>query len=85
MTKRIIYKNDEGGVSVIVPTPEAIELYGIDAIAQKDVPAGKPYKIIDAGDVPTDRMFRAAWTVDESALTDGVDAESNEFPEEVAA
>lgn len=30
-------------------------------VAAKDVPAGKPYKIIDAADVPTDRTFRNAW------------------------
>jgi hypothetical protein len=30
-------------------------------IAAKDVPAGKPFKIVDAADIPTDRTFRAAW------------------------
>jgi hypothetical protein len=58
---RIIYKNDEGGVSVIIPSPEALEQYGIQAIAIKDVPAGKPFKIVDTEDVPTDRTFRNAW------------------------
>ena len=84
MTKRIIYKTDEGGVAVIIPAPEALEQYGVDAIALKDVPAGKPFKIVDTADVPADRTFRAAWEVDASTLTDGVGAESNEFPEEVA-
>jgi hypothetical protein len=60
---RIIYQNDDGGVSVIIPTDEAIEIYGIEAIAQKDVPAGKPYKIVNAADIPTDREFRNAWEV----------------------
>lgn len=81
MTQVIIYKNDEGGVSVIHPTPEAVALYGIEAIAQKDVPAGKPYKIVDAADIPEDRSLRHAWTVDEADLTDGVGAEWNTFPE----
>jgi hypothetical protein len=58
---RIIYKNDEGGVSVIIPSPEALEQYGIQAIAIKDVPAGKPFKIVDVADIPTDRTFRNAW------------------------
>lgn len=59
MKKRIIYPNDEGGVSIIVPAPEC----GLTAeeIAAKDVPAGKPYKIIDVDDVPSDRTFRNAW------------------------
>ena len=79
MNQRIIYKNDDGGVAVIIPTPEALALYGIEAIAQKDVPAGKAYKIVDASEIPTDRTFRAAWTVDEADLTDGVGAEWNTF------
>lgn len=81
MTQRIIYQTDEGGVAVIVPAPEVIEQYGIEAIALKDVPAGKPFKIVDAADIPSDRTFRSAWEVDPAVLTDGVGAESNEFPE----
>ena len=61
MTKRIIYPTDDGGVAVIIPAPEALEQYGIEAIALKDVPAGKPFKIINTEDVPTDRTFRNAW------------------------
>lgn len=81
MTKRIIYPTDNGGVAVIVPTPEALEQYGIEAIALKDVPAGKPFKIVDTADVPSDRTFRGAWEVDAATLTDGVGSESNSFPE----
>lgn len=79
MTQRIIYKTNEGGVAVIVPTPEALKQYGIEAIALKDVPAGKPFKIVEAAYIPSDRTFRAAWEVDETTLTDGVGSESNEF------
>ena len=59
MNSRIIYPNDDGGVSIIVP---AIECgLTIEEIAVKDVPAGKPYKIVDVADLPTDRTFRNAW------------------------
>lgn len=78
MEKVLIYKNDEGGVSVIHPTPEALAIYGIDAIALKDVPAGKPYKIIDASELPS-REQRNQWDVDEADLNDGVGSELNEF------
>ena len=61
MTKRIIYPTDDGGVAIVIPAPEALETMTIEDIAVKDVPAGKPYKIIDTADVPTDRTFRAAW------------------------
>ena len=77
---RIIYKNDDGSVAVIIPTSEALALYGIEAIAQKDVPTGKPYKIIDASEIPADRSQRNAWTVDDADLTDGV-GEHSTFPE----
>jgi hypothetical protein len=76
---RIIFKNDQGGVSVIIPSPEALEQHSIQAIAIKDVPAGKPFKIVDAADIPSDRSDRDAWTVDEADLTDGIGGESNEF------
>jgi hypothetical protein len=59
MNSRIIYPNDEGGVSVIVPAPECG--LTIEEIAAKDVPAGKPYKIVDVADIPSDRTFRNAW------------------------
>lgn len=74
MNQRIVYQTDDGSVAVIIPAPEAIELYGIDAIAQKDVPTGKPYKIVDVSEIPTDRSMRAAWTVSVDILTDGVGA-----------
>jgi hypothetical protein len=82
MNQRIIYQTDEGGVAVIIPAQEALEQYGIQAIALKDVPAGKPFKIVDVSDIPSDRTFRSAWEVDAAVLTDGVGSESDQFPEE---
>jgi hypothetical protein len=63
MNQRIIYPTDEGGVAVIIPAPECG--LTIEEIAAKDVPEGKPYKIIDATDVPSDRTFRNAWEYQE--------------------
>ena len=65
MTKRIIYPTDDGGVAIVVPAPEALETMTIEEIAAKDVPSGKPFKIIDTADVPTDRTFRNAWEYSE--------------------
>ena len=56
---RIIYPTPEGGVAIIVPSPDC-ELT-IDEIAAKDVPAGVPFKIVEADEIPTDRTFRNAW------------------------
>ena len=58
MNKRIIYPTDEG-VAVIVPADCGLS---IEEIAAKDVPAGKPYEIVDVSEVPSDRTFRGAWT-----------------------
>jgi hypothetical protein len=57
--KRIIYPDDEGGVAIIIPAPECG--LTIEEIAAKDVPSGKPYKIVDVADIPSDRTFRDAW------------------------
>lgn len=59
MNQRIIYPTDEGGVAVIVPAAECGMT--IEEIAAKDVPAGKPFKIVDVSDILEDRTFRAAW------------------------
>ena len=59
MNQRIIYPNDNGGVSILIPAAECG--LTIEEIAAKDVPEGKPYKIVDVADIPTDRTFRDAW------------------------
>ena len=58
MDKRIVYQNDEGGISIIVPADCGLT---IEEIAAKDVPTGKEYHIVDASEIPNDREFRAAW------------------------
>jgi hypothetical protein len=63
MTQRIIYKTPDGGVAVIIPAAECG--LTIEEIAAKDVPAGKPFKIVDVADIPTDRTFRNAWEYSE--------------------
>ena len=60
MNQRIIYENDEGGVSIIVPADCGLT---IEEIAAKDVPAGKSYQIVDVSEIPTDRTFRNAWAM----------------------
>ena len=71
MEKHIIYQNDDGGVAIIIPCDCGLT---VEQIAAKDVPTGKAYKIVDVSDVPTDRQWRAEWTVDVADLTDGMGA-----------
>jgi len=59
MNKRIVYQNDEGGISIIVPADSSLT---IAEIAAKDVPTGKEYQIVDVSEIPTNRTFRGAWT-----------------------
>lgn len=56
--KVIIYKTDNG-VAIVYPALDCG--LSIEQIADKDVPAGVPYKIIDASELPSDRTFRNAW------------------------
>ena len=59
MKKRIVYQNNEGGISIIVPADCGLT---IEEIAAKDVPTGKAYNTVDVSEIPTDRTFRNAWT-----------------------
>ncbi len=59
MSYKIIYPN-EIGIAIVNPTG-ALSL--IDT-ALKDVPAGVPYLIVEASEIPTDRTFRNAWEAD---------------------
>ena len=68
MNKRIIYPKDEGGIAIITPVLDCG--LSIEQIAKKDVPAGKPYKVIDLKDIPSDRTFRSAWEVDGSVFNE---------------
>jgi len=56
---RIIYPTPEGGVAIIIPAPDCG--LTIEEIAAKDVPAGVPFRIVEADTIPSDRTFRAAW------------------------
>lgn len=82
--KRIIYKNNDSSVGILIPTGEALSFATIEQIAEKDVPHNLPYWIVATSDISTDRTFRGAWEIDESfGEPDGFGGESNEFDEEL--
>ena len=70
--KRIIYQNESGGVSVVIPAPECP--LTLEQIAAKDVPTGRNFWIVDAEDIPTDRTERDAWALTNMPEPDGVGA-----------
>jgi hypothetical protein len=61
---RIIFQNESGGVSVIIPTGEL----PIEEVAAKDVPEGVAYEIVEDDAIPTDRFFRNAWVANGAAV-----------------
>ena len=67
--KRIIYQNETGGVSIIIPTGEL----PIEEVAAKDVPEGVPYEIVDEADIPSDRYFRNAWVMGDCCVEHDLD------------
>mgnify|MGYP003124154937 CR=1 FL=1 len=69
MDKRIIYKNTDGTIAIIIPADCGLT---VEQIAQKDVPTGLNYKIVDVSEISSDMTFRDAWTIDDAELTDGV-------------
>lgn len=71
MKKLIIYQNEDGGVAIITPSDCGLT---IKEIAEKDVPTGKPYKIVNLSDIPKDYTQSDAWVVYDADLTDGVGA-----------
>jgi len=82
---RIIYRNLDNSVSVLIHTDEALSFATIEQIAEKDVPFEAPYKIVSTDDIPVDRTFRDAWEWDNSIEPDGFGGESNEFDDELLA
>ena len=64
---RIIYAQSNGVLAVLAPAPKFLEtLSGTDEekmihIANKDLPTGTKYEIVEDNVIPTDRTFRNAW------------------------
>ena len=64
---RIIYAQSNGVLAVLAPAPKFLEtLSGTDEeklihIANKDLPTGQKYDIVEKSDLPTGDDFRNAW------------------------
>jgi hypothetical protein len=57
----IIFPQDDNRVSVVIPAPEFADQ--IEAVAAKDVPTGKPFRIVDNSELPSrDSRDRWLWT-----------------------
>tara|TARA_R100000664_G_C2730479_1_gene121160 strand:- start:311 stop:517 length:207 start_codon:yes stop_codon:yes gene_type:complete len=65
--KKIIFPN-KTGLTILVPSGEL----SIQETAEKDVPTGVKFKILDASDLPNDYEFFDAWEFDFESDNDGV-------------
>lgn len=61
MNQRVIYPTDDGLIAVIIPSPDCS--LSVEKIAIKDVPAGKPFLILDACELPL-LETQLAWEAD---------------------
>jgi hypothetical protein len=57
----IIYPNN---ITISIVVPSSDNVLSLSEIATQTVPKGLPYKIINSEDIPSDRIFRNAWTFD---------------------
>tara|TARA_B100002019_G_C21078821_1_gene502726 strand:- start:223 stop:432 length:210 start_codon:yes stop_codon:yes gene_type:complete len=69
MSDKVIIFPENGTISLCIPNP-ALD---INWVAQKDVPTGVKYKILNQSDLP-DMSFHSAWEYDFDADNDGVGA-----------
>jgi len=64
---RIIYAQDNGILAVVIPAPNFLaELTGTEEeklihLANKSIPTGTKYEIVEDNYPPSDRSFRNAW------------------------
>ena len=79
---KIIFEKIEGTISVKTATPEYLNRQSgeqnekdiLIELANRQVPTGVRYKIIEDTDLPSDRDFRNAWEYDFTTDFDGVGA-----------
>lgn len=70
MSKVIIYKQENGVPAVVFPSESALQQMTLLEIAEKDVPSGFPFGIIDLLELPS--TPQETWVIEDNDLVDGV-------------
>jgi len=66
---RIAYRDVDGNVSVVIPTPNFIANGGTMAqFLERSIPEGAIFEELHKDDIPTDRYFRNAWKLEGKAI-----------------
>lgn len=68
-----IYSNKNNSVSIMIPTPEALEIMTPEEIFMKDSPDGITPIIINDSDLPKDNIFRDAWEIKSKKIKTNID------------
>lgn len=79
MESIIVYLDADNLAALLIPTPEALSRYTIEEIAEKDVPNGRPYKIVRKSAVPTGWSSSSAWFSTIRTLASGVGGPADVF------
>ena len=83
---KIVFKNQDNSIGIIIPTDESLSFATIEQIAEKDCPYNLPYWIVEDSVIPENRTFRSAWEIDETlGKPDGFGGESNQFDSSLLA
>lgn len=67
---RVIYTQPNGVVAIVIPSADFVAQFAeeftlINGLVEKFVPPDTEYRVIrDDSEIPTDRTFRNAWTMD---------------------
>jgi len=67
---KIIFRNDDGSVSVITPALDCDLTF--DEVLAKDVPMNAVYQVINTDELPIDRLFRNAWELSGNVVTENL-------------
>lgn len=71
MNKMVAY-NDDLGLCLMTPSPRALQTRTIQEIANKDVPSGFSYVVIDVSELPTVREFIDCWELNNNIITENL-------------
>jgi hypothetical protein len=58
---KVIYEDTDGTVCVLSPSVEALKIFTVEEIADRDVPAGRNFFIVEDSAISADRTFRDVW------------------------
>lgn len=64
---------EDGRCKIVIPAPGALKNKSIDEIIKKAIPENADYRIVHKDKLPSDRIFRDAWT--DKKDTDTVDVD----------